>query len=388
MSIDREFKVIFIDESMEIGGAEKYLKMVVQHFSKICHAYLIYPDDALHADFYDGIDIVPIPYSLKQYECPAIRLASYFTTFRSIKPDMLHVNLPSPVSCNLVIVAARLFTKGNILSTIHLPSIKFKRSLLGMLAGKGLWDWLSARAVFAALDMSIVVSKAGVTSLSENYPVKKEKIACIYNGVELSRFATVPHHQILEIRKALDISSHETVVTSIGRLHQQKGYCYLLTAMQMVARVAPNVKLLLIGDGALREELAAQAVETGLAHSVVFLGERNDIPEILACTDIYINSSLNEGLPFSVLEAMAAGVPVVATMVEGNRELVRNAETGLLVPPRDPENLAKAIILLLNDQKYRMALGLRGKERIIRHFSVDQMMLNTFELYEKCTCKH
>ena len=129
-------------------------------------------------------------------------------------------------------------------------------------------------------------------------------------------------------------------------------------------------------------ELRREVEELGLSQSVRFLGWRDDVPEILACVDLFVLASLWEGLPYTLLEAMAAGLPVVATDVGGCREVVLDGETGLLVPPRAPEALAQAIMMLLSERNLLQGMAEKGRERVAEHFSIEAMIEKTEAVYD------
>jgi glycosyltransferase involved in cell wall biosynthesis len=145
----------------------------------------------------------------------------------------------------------------------------------------------------------------------------------------------------------------------------------------------PNAIFVLVGDGSERASLEAQAARLGIGDRVIFLGYRDDVAELLASCDLLVLPSLYEGLPLSVLEAMAAGKPVVATSVGGTPEAVLDGETGFLVPSRDPTALVRAIQRLLKDACLRRKMGMAGRRRVQRNFSPTQMVAGVTQMYEK-----
>ncbi len=156
----------------------------------------------------------------------------------------------------------------------------------------------------------------------------------------------------------------------------------LLDAVARVQERTPAIRLLLVGDGDLRGDLEAQARSLGLSETVTFAGHRTDVPKALAVFDVFVLPSLWEGMPNVVLEAMAAGLPVVATAVGGTPEVVVDGVTGFLVPPRDPDALAEAITRLLRDPDLRRKMGQAGQKRIEQHFSIEETVRQTEALYE------
>ena len=138
---------------------------------------------------------------------------------------------------------------------------------------------------------------------------------------------------------------------------------------------------LIIGDGPLRTELEDLKQELRLQNNVLFLGNRRDIPSILHTLDLFVLSTHKEGLPIVLLEAMAAGKPVVATAVDGNPELVQNRRTGRTVPPRDPEALKDAICEVLSNPSLAKEMGQKGRERVQDHFTIEKMIASYEDIY-------
>jgi glycosyltransferase involved in cell wall biosynthesis len=176
-----------------------------------------------------------------------------------------------------------------------------------------------------------------------------------------------------EARAALGIAD-ATVLTTVARLVALKDIGTLLRAFERCSPGERNLLLLLVGDGECRQELETLAGELGIAPRVRFMGFRDDIEGILSASDLFVLSSLTEGMPLSVLEAMAAGLPVVATRVGGVPELVTDGETGLLVAPKDPEALAAALLSLIEDRSSRLRMGRAARARIEESFSFTAML--------------
>ncbi|SNB46133.1 glycosyltransferase [Geobacter sp. DSM 9736] len=381
----RRLRILYVDESNAVGGAEKYLKMVLGYFSRFHDTYLSHPDDDAHSRFYAELPTAFIPCRPEHYRRPAALFRHYLKIFRTLRPDMIHANLPDPSSCRTALAAAFCAGTPAVTVTNHLPNLTYPRSWRGKLVGKSMWDWFVWRIVFGIVDTSIVVSKASARSLESNYPAEKDKICCIYNGVDIARFNFGDTGQARRVRSDFGVADDAVLFCSIGRLEQQKGYEYLLSAMQQLVARHPHVKLLLIGDGTLLRELKTLALQLGIEGQVIFAGARSDIPELLSASDIYVNSSLFEGLPFSILEAMAAGLPIIATGVDGNREIVVDGETGVLVRPRDPDNLAQEMRNLVEAPERRAAIGRNARELVVRQYSQESMFRETENLYRRLT---
>jgi sugar transferase (PEP-CTERM/EpsH1 system associated) len=202
-----------------------------------------------------------------------------------------------------------------------------------------------------------------------------EKLIVIYNGIELPE---KPLASRQEARAELDLPLDASVIGAVGRLDPVKGVNFLVQALSQV----DGAHLAVIGDGTERAALEALADSLGVADRVHWAGHRRDVPRLLPAFDLFIQPSVHEGLPNTVLEAMAAGLPVVATAVGGTPEVVLDGIIGLLVPPRDPQALAEAITRLLGVPDLRRKMGRAGRERVERHFSIEETVRQTEALYE------
>ncbi len=169
----------------------------------------------------------------------------------------------------------------------------------------------------------------------------------------------------------------------MASFQEYKGHASLIDATVQILEKFPNTKVLLVGDGPRRSQMENKVSALALSDTIIFTGIRQDVREILPLFDLFVLPSLSEGLPVSILEAMAASKPVVATYVGGVPEAVVDGVTGLLVPPRDPTALAQAIVHLLGDPDLRQQMGQAGRERVLEHFSVERMVERTQNLYEQ-----
>jgi glycosyltransferase involved in cell wall biosynthesis len=167
---------------------------------------------------------------------------------------------------------------------------------------------------------------------------------------------------------------------------QVKGHACLIEAARIVCRAVPSAKFVLVGDGAERPKLEQQVGQAGLEKNFLFLGLRQDVPELLACCDLSVLPSEAEGLPNSVLESMAAGLPVVATRVGGTPEIIIDGVNGLLVPPRNPPALADAILRVLQDADLARRLSRTGQARMRTRFSYDRLIAQLEQLYSRRSC--
>lgn len=229
----------------------------------------------------------------------------------------------------------------------------------------------------------VAVSKEVYQAEVQRSGIDPKKVTMIPSGVQVQRFIDPDPASTEQLREAWGIQPRTHLIGTVGRFVPPKGHTYLLDAIVRLQSQFPDVKTLVVGDGALLRPMEEKAQALGLSDAVVFTGIRRDVPEILALLDVFVLPSLWEGLPIALLEAMAAGLPVVATRVGGVPEVVEDGVTGLLVPPRDPDALAEAITRLLRDPDLRCKMGQAGRERVESEFSVEKMVRKTETLYEE-----
>lgn len=229
-------------------------------------------------------------------------------------------------------------------------------------------------------DRIIACSEAVKKCLIEFIGIKKHKIETIYNSIEIQKFNRTSNSQTVRNEFNLDIK--DIVIGNVSRLVPVKGHYYLLEAVAKILKEFPQVKLLLVGDGPLRKDLEAKAEELGIKGKVIFTGLREDIPRLLSIMDIFVLPSVvKEGLPLAVAEAEACALVVVATDIGGNSEVVKDKETGLLIPPGDVQSLTKSLIFLLKNPQRAKQMGEAGRRLCEERFSSDMMMQKMHHLY-------
>lgn len=207
-----------------------------------------------------------------------------------------------------------------------------------------------------------------------------QKLAAIPLGLELEPFLVAEGHRG-ELRQELGLGAQTPLVGIVARLVPIKAHEYFLQAARLVREEIGGAKFLVVGDGERRGELEGLAESLGLKGEVLFLGWRRDLPRVYADLDVVVLSSLNEGSPVSLIEALAAARPVVATDVGGVGEVVVDGETGLLVPPKDAAALAQAILTLLADPQRGRRLGLVGRQRVYPQHAAERLVHDIEKLY-------
>jgi glycosyltransferase involved in cell wall biosynthesis len=214
----------------------------------------------------------------------------------------------------------------------------------------------------------------------KKYSLAPEKKMCVIeNGIEFSGFPL--NENRIQNEHDSETASARPIIGTVARLHRQKGLSYLIKAAKKLSQVYPNVKVMIAGEGPQRHKLERLSKTLGLSNTVQFLGERKDAMRILSQFDVFILPSLWEGLPYTLIEAGALGLAVVASNVDGNTEIIKDEETGILVPPKNPDALAVSIIRLLSDEVIRKRLGKNLKEAVLPRYTLSRMTNQTQELY-------
>ncbi|MFB3778134.1 MAG: glycosyltransferase family 4 protein [Bryobacteraceae bacterium] len=209
---------------------------------------------------------------------------------------------------------------------------------------------------------------------------RPERISTVHNGIEIGPLRTAEGRKL---RRDLGFSDSDLLIGAVGRLAPQKGFIYLLQAMPAILKEAPAAHLVLAGEGPLEEELKEETRKTGVAGRIHFLGFRSDVPALLAAFDVFALPSLWEGLSISLIEALAAGKAIVATDIDGNREVVDHGKTALVVPPADVPALASALGLLLSDRPLAERLASSARRSAEVRFSVRRMVEQNLEVYDR-----
>ena len=230
-------------------------------------------------------------------------------------------------------------------------------------------------------DKIIAVSDYVAGVCIEQFKVKTEKVVMIYNGIDFERFQVKVDTR--SKKEELGIRDEVIVLATFGRLAPEKGHRYLIEAAAQVRGVFKNIVVLIIGEGEIKKRLMQQASRLGIEKEIKFLGERQDIPELLSITDIVILPSLYEGFPLAALEAMAADKPIIATSVGGLPELITDKQDGILVEPKSSSSLAESILRLIKDKDFARQLVLRAKGKIKNRFNQEKMLSRITALYDE-----
>jgi glycosyltransferase involved in cell wall biosynthesis len=240
--------------------------------------------------------------------------------------------------------------------------------------------WLMRR-LNNRFDRIVAPSTAILGLLAATERVDPGKLVCIPNGVDTQRFVPMPQAGRTMLRAELGLARGDLVIGCVANLYPVKRHSDLVEAFAEVHAALPEARLLFIGDGPLRGELEAQIARRGLDHVVRLLGDRDDIASLLPILDVFVLASSSEGLSNAILEAQACALPVIATRVGGNPELV-DENCGRLVPPAQPAGLALAMLELLRDPELRLGMGTAARARVEPKHSLQGMVNSYLHLYQ------
>lgn len=366
----KKIKIALIIDNLEVGGAQKQFIELVKNidqdkFQIIVVALSTHRIDLLNELTDSGIDVRLIN-QWGKICIPAF--TKLFKLLRNERPDIVHTYLFT-ASLYGRIVAKLIGIPVVIVSERSTDNWK-KKSYI----------WMD-RVLSKVTNRVLVNAQTIKENLIKREKIPTEKIQVIYNGIDLNKFDSRRRSRN-QIRESLGILNGNPVIGIIGRLAKEKDHQTFLNAAKIIISALPKLNFIIAGDGNLRKELESASVSLGLNNRVIFTGNTHNISDILQATDILVSTSLYEGCSNVILEAMATGLPVVASKVGGNPEIVNDGTTGILVPPQNPNALAKAILSLLNNPQLMQSMGKNGRERIEADFLLSKMVNNTEEVYE------
>jgi glycosyltransferase involved in cell wall biosynthesis len=286
---------------------------------------------------------------------------------RSRRPDVLHSHM---VHANLMARALRLFLSIPVMiATIH-----------NVYEGGRLW-MAAYRLTNRLVDRVTIVSQVAADRYLRERIIPRELLSVVPNGVDPDLFRNVSPAARPSLRESLGLN-RRFVWLAVGRFEIAKDYPNMLRAFARIHEQQPDAVLLLVGRGSLQAETEVLVRELGLNGVVRFLGVRDDVPEVMSAADGYVMSSAWEGMPMVLLEAAAAGLPIVATRVGGNQEVVQEGINGFLVAPRDPEALASAMSRLASlPELERLSMGAQGRELVRTHYALNLVAERWEDLY-------
>lgn len=355
-------RILFLSTSMGLGGADQQLLSAAQvlrdrgHEVRIVSLTPLGPmglqarSQGLETDSLEMRRGLPDPRGLARL----VRIV------RAWKPDVVHSHM---VHANLMARALRMLVPVPVLvSTIHNVYEGGPLLMAGYRLSNGLVDHMT------------IISEAAAERFVRERIVPQRLLTVIANGVDTERMRNLPPDTRTTLRRSFGVGESDFVWLAVGRFEIAKDYPNLLRAFASVRAREPRAVLVIVGQGSLQAEAEALAAELGLGDAIRFLGARSDVPAVMHSADGYVMSSAWEGMPMVLLEAAAAGLPIVATAVGGNGEVVRDRESGFLVPAKDAEALGKGMLRLMAlPEAERRAMGERGREHVRLNYGLQRV---------------
>lgn len=365
-------RVAFIVHVMQVAGAEVLVAETIRHLGRRISPTIICLDaiGTLGQQLQDeGVEVISLDRRAGRDWRVAWRMAKLF---RGRRIEVAHAHQYTPF---FYAALARLLS-GSLPRLIltehgrHYPDLVSPlRRALNRLVFDRVADAVNAVCTFSARSLSRKDGFAG------------PRIEIIENGIVLDRYQTATDRRAL--RQRLDLEQERRYVVNVARFHPVKDHAMLLQAFSRVAALRDDVDLLLAGDGPLRPNLERLIHELDLAGRVRLLGVRADVPDILQAAEVFVLTSLSEAASLTLLEAMAAGLPVVVTAVGGNPEIVRHQREGLLVPRGDAQATADAILHLLDHPQHAATLGAAARARVHERYQLARTIDAYYRLYER-----
>jgi glycosyltransferase involved in cell wall biosynthesis len=310
-------------------------------------------------------------------------LAALYSEFRRLKPQIVHTHMAKAGLLGRTAAVLYNLTRGRaprarIVHTYHGHVLDGYFGALKTSLFITLERWVAKRS-----DAIVAIAPAIRNELLNGYRIgRDQQYHVIPLGFALAPFAAVDEAARAEARRALDIPAAAPVITTVGRLTAIKQQSWLLTLTRQIADRRPDVILLIAGEGELRQDLERQAAELRLTNHVRFLGWRRDLATLYAATDVFVLTSRNEGTPVALIEAMAAGVPGVATDVGGVPAVIADDSMGVRVRLDDDKAFVAAVLRLL-DAPDRAAIGARGRAHVLKHFDSGRLVADIEQLYRQ-----
>jgi L-malate glycosyltransferase len=311
----------------------------------------------------EGLELIPLAPRAEMDLSAAWRLSRLI---KQVQPDIVHAHDPHGVA--MAALALSMSTQ------LAKPPLIAQRRVDFRLRGNSLSRWK-----YRQVDCFICSSEAIRQMLIQD-GVPEARAVTVHEGIDIGRVERAP---TVNLHEELWLPHNAPIVGNVAALVPHKGQKHLVEAAALVVRDVPDARFILAGEGELRESLERQIREYRLEKHVFLTGFRPDVLSLHKAFDIFVMSSVTEGLGTSLLDAMAAGKPIVATRAGGIPEVVADGETGLLVEPRDHKGMAEALVRLLRDEELRRRLGDAGLRRARARFSADRMVRETLKLYRR-----
>lgn len=367
-------RITHVVENLNRGGLERMvLELVKQQHRQghQCQVVCVFEAGSLAGEL-EGLG-VPVVACRKRAGLDFRALARIRRSVRAHASDVMHTH--NAVAHYQAVLATAGLKLGRVINTRH---------GMGENQRSRRREWLYRR-VLARTDRVVLVCEAARRAAIRRGIVSASQTRVVPNGIALDRLHDLHGRMRETLRSTLGLPASARIIGTVGRLNWAKDQASLIRAFRDVHEQFPETVLVLIGGGELRDELQQCAATQGVAGSVHFLGDRDDVPILLQGMDLFALSSISEGYSMALLEACAAALPIVATDVGGNGEIVRDGFTGSLVPASDPPALAGALMALLREPAQAQTLGRAARAWVESHGSLESMAASYAEIYGERT---
>ena len=356
---------LHIDTARTWRGGQNQVLLTVLGLRALGHRTMLvaHPAGELRQRAREGLDLVPLTPKTEMDLSAAWRLSRLI---KQLKPEIVHAHDPHGVA--MAALALSMSTQ------LAKPPLVASRRVDFRLKGNALSRWK-----YRQVDCFICVSDAIRTMVIAD-GVPAERVVTVHEGIDLGRVEAAPP---ADLHAELWLPRHAPIVGNIAALVHHKGQRHLIEAAAIVVRTIPDARFVMAGEGELRPQLERQIKDRRLEKHVFLTGFRPDVLSVLKAFDVFVMSSVTEGLGTSLLDAMACGKPIVATTAGGMPEVVADGLNGLLVPPRDHDAMAAAIVRLLGSEALRREMGAEGQTRARTRFSVERMVRDTLAVYRR-----
>jgi L-malate glycosyltransferase len=358
---------LHVDTARSWRGGQNQVLVTVLGLRALGHRTVLvaHPTGELRRRAEEGLDLIPLAPRAEMDLAAAWRLSR---VLKRLKPDIVHAHDPHGVAMASIALSMSSLPKPPRLVASRRVDFHMRQSAL-------------SRWKYRQVDCFICASEA-IRQIVVSDGIPRTRTVTVHEGIDLGRVAAAPP---AELHKELWLPHHAPLVGNVAALVPHKGQRHLVDAAALVLPKHPDARFIIAGEGELRTTLEHQIRQHHLEKHVILAGFRTDILSLHKAFDIFVMSSMTEGLGTSILDAMACGKPVVGTTAGGIPEVVADGETGLLVPPRDAAGMASAIARLLADRALQERMGAAGLARVRERFSAETMVTKTLEVYERLT---
>ena len=390
----RKLTVMQMISNLDIGGAQEVVRTIVDYMaSSNCRPVVCtFKDGPLRQQIEaQGIPVEVLPerrYSILAFPFYVVEMVQIWQALVRLirKYDVEVVQTHLLRSLDFLVLLLLYTTRLRIvLWTIHNANFELAEHMLNknkwLLSAKRTAHRTLYRLASSRVSGFVAVSDEVENSMLRVFGPIQDKVTVICNGVDVKRYQR-PVNRVA-VRRSLGLEDQAKLMSVVATFKEQKGHRYLVEAMTSIVPQHPNAHVLFIGDGDLRADLEQQVKAANLEDHIHFLGSRSDVADLLLASDFFILPSLWEGLPMALLEAMSAGLPIVASEVSGTIQAMIPNETGLLVPPGDSQQLAQAILRLLDNPQEAQTMGRAAKARVEANFSAHKQAEEHLVLYER-----